>query len=530
MKAAPFRSVILLGLLLLSASASSQSRVVEASLFGRYVGTLRHDALGKEQLVKLDFISSFDNPGALKLMAILTLHFGDFTSGEYVNFHYENVQFNVQTQTFTFDHPDQGVSIVAAKLQGDTFEGEVRATFAGKVGTVRLKRNGTAAPVLPLIEPLWGQYTGNCETGEHELQLVTYRSNEDTGRLGNPYGTYKIKGELAWRSAVCLDEMCTLGKIGHGSYNFFRDDLRLVGNKSLLCKVEPDALMCNGCRYSRRTGASGPSRVLRPPESKGAFTAPKPAEGSDPALSGEIASIQGEYVGYVHHEYLNQYQLGSLSLRTFQGAGEPGATSLRMSAIATLYFGEQESAEFVPYRFPERVFPNPVTAPVFVFARPEGDVDAILQVTQIGKGMAKGTWYSLLFGRVGTFEFYKAGPPTLPAGAVLMRPLGGKYESEQWFMSLFMSPGTIPGHTENPFFPLVPAGTLSNSAVPLISVTSGTYDFYTGKVGLETGESVLAGRRETAKKLMLRAMTPSRAPTFPRPDTLLPFVYRGPMN
>ncbi len=78
----------------------------EEPAFGRYIGVLKHEKLGKEQLAKLDFIVSRTSENELELKAILTLHFGDFKSGEYVSYHYDKVRYNVLTGSMVFENKE----------------------------------------------------------------------------------------------------------------------------------------------------------------------------------------------------------------------------------------------------------------------------------------------------------------------------------------------------------------------------------------------------------------------------------------
>src|SRR5207248_525111 len=81
------------------------------ALFGRYTGTLRNDKLQKEQLARLEFVTAEEGGFLTQLMAVLTLHFGDFTTGEYVTYHFDNVRFNAVTQQLVFDQPDQPITL-----------------------------------------------------------------------------------------------------------------------------------------------------------------------------------------------------------------------------------------------------------------------------------------------------------------------------------------------------------------------------------------------------------------------------------
>jgi hypothetical protein len=350
---------------------------------------------------------------------------------------------------------------------------------------------------------------------ETALQLYTYRSNEGAIQVGNPFRAYKIKGFLAEKGEQSCapankvnDIYCIWGNIKSGAYNFYKQKLVLFSSfKNLSCTVTPKGIKCDDCDLMVRTSNEiKEKRELSPITSKNLLTAVTPGTGT---AATDINSIQGEYKGYLHHEYLNTYQQGSMNILTYQAAEDPTKpVNLRMSAIATLYFGDDTSAESISYRFKERTYPNPLLAPQFVFSQTENDVDAILQVTQLGKGIVKGIWHSQLFGKVGTFEFRKDGLPTLPKEAVTMESISGKYESTTWDLNLLVGMGTSAPNTENAFSPLSFEGFFRFIDGGFkVKTVGGSYDFYTGKIGLETdGESVFIGQRVSSKKLAFKKM------------------------
>lgn len=516
-------------IIVLLVSLSAIDVTAAAVVFGRYSGVIRHEALKRDQLAKLELIASREEGNILFLKGILTLHFGDYTNKEYVAYHFDDVRFNLLTQTFIFDQPDQPISLVTKQVSGNRIEGVFRSSYSGEAGKVLLSAAAPVKPEYPLVEPVWGEYRGLCEspvTGEKTdttVQLYTYRSSEVAGQVGNPFRAYKIRGFVGLNTGPeCRKgngEMCVWGNVREGAYNFYKNQLQIFNNyRNLSCVTEPDGIKCNRCDLLKRvSGETKGERVLSPIQSKSLLEAAA-AEGGV-ALSSDAESIQGEYVGYVHHEYLDKYQLGSLNVLTYQAPAEPGATpTLRMSALASLYFGEEPNFEAVSYRFDERAYPNPIAAPQFVFSQPKADVDAILQVTKIGEGVAQGIWFSQAFGRVGSFVFYKAGPKALPAGAVKFEPVSGEFQGTNWDVSLEVSLGVAPPGTENPFTPLTFAGYAINPAItPRKYFTGGSYDFYTGRLAMEIGdETAFVGDRPSGKRLSLRKLY--YAVTSPLPE------------
>ncbi len=509
-----------------------------APVFGRYVGVLRHDNIKRDQLAKLDFIVSREEGNNILLKAVLTLHFGDFKNSDYVAYHFDNVRFNLLTQIFIFDQADQPVTLIGKQTAPNEFTGEFRSAYGGEMGQVYLRSDKPADPKAPLMETIWGEYRGKCESKvggartDTIVQVYTYRSTEGASQVGNPFRAYKIKGFIGEYSAQgCLSggRECVWGNIKSGSYNFFENQLLLFNNyKNLTCSMEEDGLNCVGCEKLLRASdeTKGP-RTFIPPTSSSVFGSAEPTESA--ALTSDATSIQGKYRGYLHHEFLDRYQTGNLSILTYQAPGETGTpTSLRMSAIGKLNFGNEKSGEAISYRFQERTYPNPLISPQFVFSQAEADVDAILQITSLGKGVVKGIWFSRLFGRVGRFEFRKDGSLKLPADAKMIEPLSAHYESSEWEMELLVGLGVAPPNTENPFSPLMLQGwTILPSITPKVHITGGSYDFYTGRIGIEVGENTVhLGQRLSRKKLLLKKMYYAPLAPLP-PHSLIPYRIVG---
>jgi len=506
------------GLLFVIAVFCSIESIGASTVFGRYTGILKHEAIKRDQLAKLELIASREEGNTLFLKAILTLHFGDFANKEYVAYHFDDVRFNLLTQTFVFDQPDQPVTLVTKQLSGNRIEGEFRSSYSGNIGKVLLSSDKPIKPDYPLVEPVWGEYRGLCESkvsgeqSETVVQLYTYRSSEGAGQVGNPFRAYKIKGFVGENTgSECLSggsRMCVWGNVRTGAYNFFKNQLQIFSNyKNLNCTTEANGIRCNGCELLKRvSGETKEPRMLEPLLSKSVFE--PPAE-TITALVGDMESIQGEYTGYVHHEYLNKYQLGSLNILTYQVPSGPGSpATLRMSAMASLYFGSEPDLEAISYRFNERSYPNPLAAPQFVFTQPNADVDAILQITSLGKGVVKGIWFSQVFGRVGSFEFYKAGAPKLPAEATGFETISGPFQGSLWDVNVMVGLGTsLPGN-ENPFAPLTFGGyAIMPDIMPKKHITGGSYDFYTGRIGFELGDDIsFVGERPSGKRLSLQKL------------------------
>lgn len=485
-----------------------ESTYAQTTQFGRYVGTLKHNRLGKEQLAKMDFVVSRNQGNDIDLKAVLTLHFGDFRSGEYVSYHFDKVNYNLVTGALSFDSAEEDATIVTTRFSNGELVANLRSASGGQVGELSLKLNGTATPTTGLIEPLNGEYAGSCEGEDKVLQIHTLRSTGDSSRVGSPFAANEIRAQIGkLNDSMCGDtyrtRACVRDNFYQGAYNFYRGELELVGQLTNLdCKVDGNSLKCgNSCTLTRRSNETA-SRAFTPPQAAASFVQ---EAGGDQAMSA-ATPIAGLYKGYVHNEYLDTYQPIQIDLATYQSS-EGGESNLKISAVATLFFGSEDDHEAIAYRFEPRDYPNPILRPQFVLSRLEDDVDAFLKVTALGNGVIKGEWYSLLFGRVGGFEASKDGSIKIASNAKTLKPIGANYKFDDFKLSLKVFQGTTPPNTENPFYPLQIGGSMWPQHMAKQQIHGGSYDFYTGRLSILYGEERLFSSKRSETGELSAVMT-----------------------
>lgn len=486
-----------------------------AELVGRYTGVLHHDNIKRDQLVVLDIIGSNegdDIPGAtpgkdvFTYTALLRLQFGDFNGAEYVTYHFYDIRFHDAEKTLPLDEPEQKVSVIMTLVAPGKLTGKGRSNLGGDVGEFELSKNGEVALKYPLIEPIEGEYEGKCSDEQtYKLQSFTFRSNYDTSKEGDPFASYRNLGNWAGKDPLlCMkpDLYCVKGIFDHGSYNFFEEDLFFTGPKqNLKCKPTVKGMKCGDCELTRTSRElEGPRRLTpAPPSDKFASdtNAPPPS----------LEDIKGLYKGVLFHEVLGIYQKVDLNIEAFmtpEESAEKGEP--KISAVSRLFFGDFNSGEAIVYRFAPRNVPYHTKPFTFNLQRPEEDLDAIIQIEEIGNGVARGTWYSLIHGRVGRFELRKDGKVTIPENAKIMKPVSGFYKGKDWDLNLYVAIGKVPFKSENPFFPLTFAGWARIQKLGFrVTVQEGSYDFYTGKIGFDLSDSsALVGTRDVDGKLYLR--------------------------
>ncbi len=465
-----------------------------AELHERYLGWLHLDQRGLSQFAKLDLVSYRDNHQKLRIIAVFTLYFGDFFSEEYISYIFSQVEYQEGTNTLNFTQNDQEINLKTISFTENEIVAKVRSTIAGELGTLRLYSHSHATGEEPTVRPLGGLYQGQCAGKSSVIALQTYRSTANALRMGNPFASYKIKGQFAEIvPELCQsNQLCVTNQIDDGAYNFYSGDLSFVGSQKVQqCTIQKSGdLLCNHCSYHsvHKKAESGEERLLLAPVDPFPPTAKLERVGvSDLA--------PGSYYGYLWHERRQALQQASLTITNYHLAAQ---NILHLSASANLYFGKPADGEVLSYRFSDQVVS--VDSPALVLERTGDDVDAILKITEITKSHLKGVWYSILFGRVGSFLLQKDQLPPPPVNYPLMAALRNDLESSSYLLDLDTYLIQTPMISKNPLYPLALSGYFSfrDAIGSRLLISGGSYDFYTGKIGLEIdhGKRVATGMVE----------------------------------
>ena len=475
---AMWTSIVIRIVLLLSIGSTSVN-VKAGEVFGRYTGTLRLEKRGLQQLAKLDFISLRDASNKLKLMAVLSLYFGGFDSDEYISYHYDEVELNLLSGTLVFSQGDQDLTIETVVFQKESIVASVRSATGGNIGTLNLTvDNSGHLGKSNFVTPLAGEYSGVCDGRQSYLNIQTYRSTSDTVRIGNPFGAYKVNGQFgATIFDLCRSSKpCVVNQITDGSFNFFSGQLTLHGSKKTeQCNVDRQGnIQCGSCKYRKH-----PIEIINTK----VWPFAKPFDSISKYQTESPAYLKkGVFQGYLFHERRKIYQRMALNILSYQkGRGN----QYTISSVANLFFGDFNSSEILTYRFHDK--PVNLLDNTFVLERTNSDVDAILKITSIGKNYLKGIWYSILFGRVGEFYVAKNSAPEIISKYPFMNTISGNFNSPNFKLDLDTFLGQTPVNTENPFFPLMLSGFFSyrSGIASRIMISGGSYDFYTGKIGIE---------------------------------------------
>lgn len=480
--------------------------------FGRYLGTLTNERLKQDQMVRLDFVPSRVEGNRLLLKAVLVLYFGDYTSDEYVSYHYDQVSYDLLTSQLIFDQADQDVQVVVDRMADAGIQGSLRSAVGGAIGTLNLSSEKPVAPKLPLVRKLEGEYySAKCEESQGWMTLHTFKSTNDTSRVGNPFGGNEIRGQMAYVDRILCGDLqepgkgsvCVRSQISGGSYDFFRGKLSLKGHpRPVVCTVKSGSLSCsNGCQYNKASKESLTQLQIPEVDSK-----------LDVTSTGAVDStLEGDYSGYIFHERLGIYQKLQVQLSTYRKT-EGGASTLYLSAASGISFGDDENGEVLPYKFSPIPISNPFGIKDLLFSREADDVDALMRVNSIQDGVIRGEWFSIIYGKIGSFVVTKSEGTkvTLPPGAKLMSNPAGRYSDRiDWDLDLDIFMDRTPPNTENPFFPMTFIGFIRGIGgfTANMPVTGGSYDFYTGKLAVfYDDERVLVGK-QTPGDLRLRIIS-----------------------
>ena len=223
---------------------------------------------------------------------------------------------------------------------------------------------------------------------------------------------------------------------------------------------------------------------------------PSPAAAAAAAAADPAAPAgDGQYYGYLHHEARGGlYQLVALNLKDHAG-------------VATLYFGEGDSSEFVAFKLaPDEAAPTVL----------DGGGDAFLVLDSWQGPYLTGTWYSKSFGRVGTVELEKDLVPQLSHAASTMGRLSGIYQGDAWRVELTAQPGV--SERAGDYDPLKVYGWAQERLehARRRTIDTASFDFYTGVVAFHLDDGRIALGRVAPGELQLHW------PPKGRPGTILP--------
>ena len=408
---------------------------------------------------------------------------GGFGSHEYVTLHFHDVRLDPATGKVTFDDGPKDMRVTHARLVGTFFRAQLEVLKEGVTLPIELSSSGFAPSFqnLKVTSQLTGHYSGTCASKPETLQLEASRwrglINSDTTAFGG-YRVYGRRGHLD--GAVCGDKLqsCVAETFPAVQVHFFAQTVKLSKDYPP-CKIQGHQIRCeNNCNYQRDLTSAKSSQDVATDSKVQTREFHVPID--------EVPDTQGragQYYGHIHHENSGSYQLLALNVRAAPeislSAGAPRKGDY-VVAVATLYFGEGDSSEFIAYKFKETVASAGPSTLIF-----EGDGEAVFVVDDWRGKTLKGTWYGKSFGRVGTVELAKSLVPALGDGAVTVKGISGRYVGDDWEFELGASANL--SEQSSAFYPIKIFGWARErlDSSRRHSIQDGIFDFYTGAIALK---------------------------------------------
>lgn len=130
--------------------------------------------------------------------------------------------------------------------------------------------------------------------------------------------------------------------------------------------------------------------------------------------------VAGLYYGVLYYDNSESYQFAKFTLSTSNPDGK-----MKISVNAKIFFGEDESNEFLTYEYLDIDFY--ILSRQVTIRNNEDDISFIGYLTD---GAIEGEWYASLVGKVGRFVALKSGYPQVDDELQLIEPLTGYYQGQ----------------------------------------------------------------------------------------------------
>jgi hypothetical protein len=491
---------------------------------GRYLGYIEPLGGDRKIAVTMDLFKVKPNDSNLFpiLNAAVKLGLGGLQSGEYVTYLYEDLRYDFTGGTLSFDSPENDlvISSLVSGTDQSVVEGQVLVRSAGVMGTIHLvelsDEPDSATGVIPSdqYKPLLaGQYRGLCDHRQSLLQIETVRGLEKADADTRGLAGYSIVGRLGFPSdaASCTTSpSCAMRNYSSGSFDVFRNRLILHSGTNDECQVSATGVTCSvyyGATPIKCDLVRDPTPIADPKfYSRGLFVSPTAAERAKlpevnpPGNTELMAAVQGAFTGYIHHENSNLYQVLRLNVLASTSTDNTHNENLvYVTGSAMAHFGRSLSNDFFVQQFEHRTFY--VTE---AFTLESVNADMFFQVKEWRQGFVQGVAYSHAFGRIGTFEVIKGAQlPTFSSAAKFLPSVVSDFTGPQgyapdldnlWHFDLTTAVQSFRRDISTLQFQgsvaFNPAGT-----IPRRAVDRGSFDFYTGAIGLEVADGrVISGK------------------------------------
>jgi hypothetical protein len=472
---------------------------------GRYLGFVENKATGHKYAFTLDMFPLSGDEKQVVYRSVARINLGSFSSHEYISNQFKQMTFNVETQSFQDMESEggKGFNLSSVKMSKGSLVGTLGdgTGFSGDFKLVRQIRMNEGDKVTKSIWPktkvqptLTGSYSGNCSDDQVQMQVEACRWN--TAINEGFFSDYKVIGRFGKTDQVLCGKgaACTKENYLRANYNPFNGALGLKAPRKVnQCVVTGRMLSCDECKLTKSKRSV--NRALG--NNKPYATFPRqfrlPQLGSPknrlykavnvPAL------IDGQYYGYLHHESLDTYQLFALNVKASENSYPKHPVHLE--TVATLYFGEGDSSEFVAFRFDKTGFSKDGSPLVL-----DGPGEGFFVVNEWRKETITGAWYSKSRGRIGTVELQRNLVPILEKNYTQMREISGSFEGKYWVYELSVSANI--SDDEHEIYPLRVFGWAKEKrpGSRRRQIEGGSYDYFTQALGfsLDDGRTVVGNK------------------------------------
>lgn len=468
---------------------------------GSYFGFLRlRDSTFKIPL-NIDLIRVKNRTEQANYQGVFKLSLGDHDSDEFSTDYREAMVLDKKSGEFFVSGTDgqwkweqvqvKSNVVISGKLIHPSTQQEV-GDFIGIKAENPTQIQNLLQKIFPdklVMNALSGKYGGICQEKPTELQLDLVRWSRSTNVSTQQFlKNYRSSAVFAQEdTSLCADKsLCAKGLYSDVEFDISLRQIQLIGRPRLrICEVKHEGILCDGCLLTAKTEPHIKQRLTRPQRTgtlKKSFSI-----GRSPDYAG---AVNGEFYGYLFHEATQMYQMVRLKVDATEEKDEGmKRASVKISGVATLFYGDRRKNEFTVYKFDPKYYTDFDSK--FVF---NGPGEAILQVEEWTEDSIKAVWYGKTFGRVGTLELLRDKMPSLAAPfQKIIRPISGVYEARGARFELTAQSNI--SVSDQDFFPIASRGWIATDKSTKLGIQSVMFDVYTQQLGIEMADGqILKGK------------------------------------
>jgi hypothetical protein len=459
---------------------------------GQLNGYLKIDAATTKIPVSFELIPLRNKDEETSYRGHLKLSLGSHGGHEYASYNFEDTTFDSANKLINFMTLNGQTQLNLRFVSPERSVGSIRVSTGQQAELILIHESAqTGEEVLASIYPdipesmtVTGDYRGQCGPDKAILEVETNKvrghSPDDAGELKG----YQISARLGQSDVdTCKDRICFKKFYPEGTFNMLNGQLSLKdGQTTMDCQMIGSKITCSDCafeqqQYSVYSSLAGKSNIQMKPAS----VVRDKTVGMD--------SSRGQFYGYVHNAKQNTYQL--IAINVFNEADLKTADAdapVNVQGVATLYFGEGDSNEYIAYRMKDAAIDQKDQT---FFWDSEGEI--ILKVMSWKNGYMVGDWISRAYGRVGNFMVQRNSVPNMTTEIKTLPKISGVYASDTWEFEIASYSELSEDSQE--IYPLNSYG-WAKEKVPHARrriIKKVNYDFYTGMVAfnLDDGRTII---------------------------------------